>query len=68
MNSMQGEAHSGRKFLYLSECCVRYRCSRSTIYRLSQRGAITIVKRGRSSLISMEQAESWAESLPSLGR
>jgi excisionase family DNA binding protein len=67
MNSAKSEAHSGRKFLYLSEFCERYRCSRSTAYRLAQSGAITIVKRGRSSLISMEQADSWAATLPALG-
>ena len=66
MDSLPSEAYSGPKFLYISEFCERYRCSRSTFYRLSKSGAITIIKRGRSSLISMEQAEVWAATLPSL--
>jgi hypothetical protein len=67
MQSVARWSGSGPKFISLLEFGTRYRCSRSTTYRLAQSGAIKIVKRGRSSLISLEEAEIWASSLPALG-
>ena len=55
------------KFLTLTQFCERYGCSRSTTYRLAHSKAISILKRGRSSLILLEQAEAWAAALPTLG-
>ena len=57
----------GAKFLTLTQFGQRYQVSRSTIYRLAHGGAFTIVKFGRSSRISLDHAEAWAASLPSLG-
>lgn len=55
------------KFITLSQFCERYQCSRSTVYRLAHAGAFTIVKFGRSSRIALDEAESWAGSLPVMG-
>lgn len=55
------------KFLTLSQFSQRYQVSRSTIYRLAQSGAFTIIKFGRSSRIAFEEAENWAASLPAMG-
>lgn len=54
-------------FLTLAQFGQRYQVSRSTIYRLAQNGAFTIIKFGRSSRISFEEAEVWAASLPAMG-
>lgn len=55
------------KFITLGQFCQRYQVSRSTIYRLAHGGAFTIVKFGRSSRISLDEAEAWAASLPTMG-
>lgn len=55
------------KFLTLDQFAKRYQVSRSTIYRLAQSGAFTIIKFGRSSRIAFDQAEAWAASLPVMG-
>ena len=55
------------KFLTLAQFGQRYQVSRSTIYRLAQSGAVTIIKFGRSSRIAFDEAEGWAASLPSMG-
>ena len=60
-------AYPPAKFLTLAQFSQRYQVSRSTIYRLVQSGAVTIVKFGRSSRIAFDQAEAWAASLPVLG-
>ena len=67
MDNSQFGRGAGPKFLSLSEFGARYRCSRSTIYRLNHSNEIKIVKRGRSSLILLEDAEKWASALPALG-
>jgi excisionase family DNA binding protein len=56
-----------RKFLTLAQFSQRYQVSRSTIYRLAHRRAISIVKFGSSSRISTDQAEAWAAALPVMG-
>lgn len=56
-----------RKFLTLAQFSHQYQVSRSTIYRLAHRGAISIVKFGSSSRISTDQAETWAAALPTMG-
>lgn len=55
------------RFLTLGQFCQRYQVSRSTVYRLAHGGAFTIVKFGRSSRISLDEAEVWAASLPTMG-
>lgn len=55
------------KYLSINQFCHRFQCSRSHFYRLVKCGQITIVKMGRASRVSIEEAESWAESLPTLG-
>lgn len=55
------------KFLTLAQFADRYQVSRSTIYRLAQKGDFEIVKFGRSSRIAFDEAEAWAASLPLLG-
>lgn len=60
-------AASGPKFLTLAQFGERYQLSRSTIYRLANSGAVTIIKFGRSSRISLEEAEAWAAALPTMG-
>ena len=55
------------KFITLTQFTQRYQVSRSTAYRLAHAGAITIIKFGRSSRISFEEAENWAASLPKMG-
>ncbi len=57
----------GPRFITLSQFCQRFQVSRSTIYRLAHQGAFSIVKFGRSSRISIEEAEAWAASLPTMG-
>ena len=60
-------AYHGAKFMTLAQFCERYQLSRSTIYRLAQTDAFTIVKFGRSSRIAFDEAEAWAASLPFMG-
>lgn len=65
-------AHAGGfdqkpRFLTVAQFSQRYQVSRSTIYRLAQSGAVTIIKFGRSSRIAFEEAEAWAASLPVMG-
>ena len=67
MDTVQRRLAFEPKFLTLGQFCERYGCSRSTAYRIAKRREITILKRGRSSMILREQAEAWAESLPALG-
>lgn len=55
------------KFLTLTQFADRYQVSRSTIYRLAQKGELEIIKFGRSSRISFDEAEAWAASLPVMG-
>lgn len=55
------------KFLTLAQFGDRYQVSRSTIYRLAQKGAFEIIKFGRSSRIAFDEAEAWAASLPVMG-
>ncbi len=55
------------KYLSVNQFCELFQCSRSHLYRLVKRGDITIVKLGRASRINVEDAESWAASLPTLG-
>lgn len=52
------------KFITLNQFCERFQCSRSTVYRLANANAFTIVKFGRSSRIALNEAEAWAASLP----
>ena len=54
------------RFLTLGQFCQRYQVSRSTVYRLAHGGAFTIVKFGRSSRIPLDDAETWAASLPTM--
>ena len=60
-------AESRPRFITLAQFGQRYQVSRSTIYRLAHSGAFAIVKFGRSSRISLGEAESWAASLPLMG-
>ena len=55
------------KFITIAQFGDRYQVSRSTIYRLAHSRVITIIKFGRSSRISFDQAETWAASLPTMG-
>ena len=59
-------AYPGARFLTINQFSQRYQVSRSTIYRLAHSGAFTIVKFGRSSRISLDDAETWAASLPTM--
>lgn len=61
------EIRVDRKFLTLRQFGQRYQVSRSTVYRLAQTGAVTIIKFGRSSRIAFDEAEAWAASLPVMG-
>lgn len=59
--------HADRpKFITLGQFSQRYQVSRSTIYRLAHGGAFAIVKFGRSSRIALDEAETWAASLPTM--
>ena len=55
------------RYISISQFCERFQCSRSHFYRLVKRGEITIVKLGRASRVSIEQAENWAALLPTVG-
>jgi excisionase family DNA binding protein len=57
----------GPRFITLSQFCQHYQVSRSTVYRLAHTGAFTIVKFGRASRIALNDAETWAASLPAMG-
>lgn len=52
-----------KKFMTIEEFCVRYCVSRSTVYRLFERGAVEKVHVGRAVRIDIAEAEAWAESL-----
>jgi excisionase family DNA binding protein len=55
------------KYISINDFCERFQCSRSTVYRLARGGAFAIVKVGRSSKIALDEAETWASSLPVMG-
>lgn len=67
MTTIDDRGCGERKFLTLAQFSHRYQVSRSTIYRLAHRRAISIVKFGSSSRIPMDQAEAWAAALPIMG-
>jgi excisionase family DNA binding protein len=48
----------------IPDCCKKYTISRSTLYDIIRRGEIPVRKVGRRSIISVEDAEKWFESLP----
>ena len=68
MNSVPQYPAPGPRFMTIAQFCARYQVSRSTTYRLAHRGALNIVKCGRTSRILTNEAEAWAASLPALGR
>lgn len=53
-----------KRFLTVAEFCSAYGTGRTKTYALLASGELTAVKRGRSTLISAESAERWAQSLP----
>lgn len=54
-------------FITISEFGETYALSRSSCYRLFQRGEIQIIKIGRSTRIARADAAAWARNLPSRG-
>ena len=54
-------------FITISEFGETYALSRSSFYRLLQRGEIQIIKIGRSTRIARADAAAWAAKLPSRG-
>ena len=58
--------YPGARYLTLNQFSQRYQVSRSTIYRLAHGGAFAIIKFGRSSRIALDEAETWAASLPTM--
>ncbi len=51
------------KLMSIRDFAERYSLSRSTVYRLEERGEINFLKIGRSTRISTEVAEQWFQSL-----
>ena len=49
--------------LRVNEFCERYSVSRATLYRLVQRGDLTIYKIGTASRIKAAEAETWLAGL-----
>lgn len=56
-----------KKFYTVSEFLENYPMGRSTLYRLVGTGDLRLVKFGRSSRISVAEAEAWAATLPRSG-
>jgi excisionase family DNA binding protein len=52
------------KFTTIEGFTQRFSVGRSTVYNLLAEGAISAVKCGTKTLISMESAETWLASLP----
>ncbi len=53
-----------RALITIGEFQDTYGLSRSTVYRLAERGCITFLKVGRATRIRCEDAEQWFASLP----
>jgi len=56
------------KLLTLNKFCEHYGLSRSTVYRLHERGELPFVHIGRAVRIRLEDAEAWAASLTCTGK
>lgn len=56
------------KFFTLNKFCQIYGLSRSTAYRLHERGELPFVHIGRAVRIRLEDAEAWAASLTQTGK
>ena len=55
----------GKKTLItVSEFCISHSTGRTKAYALIASGQITAVKRGRSTLLTVESVQRWASSLP----
>lgn len=53
-----------RSLISISEFQDQYGVSRSTIYRLAQKGHLTMVKVGHATRIPVADAERWFRNLP----
>lgn len=53
-----------RSLMSISEFEDQYGVSRSTIYRLAQKGQIPLVKIGHATRIPVEDADRWYRNLP----
>ena len=54
-------------FYKIPEFLDNYPMSRSSLYRLVKDGKIPLTKFGRSSRVAVEDAETWAGTLPTFG-
>ena len=52
------------QLLTVTDFCVRYSISRTSLYREVDAGRLTLRKFGSASRIARSDAEAWAESLP----
>jgi len=53
---------TGPKCIRIKQFCDWYNVSRSTVYRLFERGEITPIRRGGVVLLDMSEVERWASS------
>jgi excisionase family DNA binding protein len=50
---------SDKKYIRIREFCEQYSLSRSTAYRLFERGELTPIKKGGAVLLSVADIEAW---------
>jgi excisionase family DNA binding protein len=50
---------SAKKYIRIREFCEQYSLSRTTAYRLFERGELTPIKRGGAVLLSVADIDAW---------